>query len=457
MKNPIVLNNLFTSKNCNDIIEYSKKKNVDFEPFSNSPYRSAITKSELSNIDDGFIYKIEKLVSNTLKNNFIVDTITIHYKDKWVGAEEHWHQDYPYNLINYNDEPKNFYRVFIALDEHTKKNGCMMFIENSHQEGIMEHEKILSIHSYQKNRVKTNIIDACYKKYGIKYFPLGKGNGILFNSLILHSSCSNQSPHPRKALQIQFVKENTKKKLPSEISIFLKNRKLFEINELQKRINNKQNLKGEFQYIFKHGKNGTLEYIANDETFEKIYQDKKDPWDQTNITDEYYYVTRNKLVEILNQRYANINNLLEIGCGNGFSTNFIKQNINKKCNVYGIDISPTAIYNAKKYSNIDFLTHNIKNPINLDVKFDIIIFGDLLWYILNDLKICIDNAFESLSKTGKIIFYNAFLENQRYGTNIIDGFDGFINFCKKNNYNIDFSFQSKLLNHKKIGLVILSK
>ena len=130
MENPLILNNLFTPKNCNNIIDYicSKKKNIDFEPFSNSPYRSVITKNELSNIDDGFIYKIEKLVSKTLKNNFFVDKMTIHYKDKWVGAEEHWHQDYPYNLINYSDEPKNFYRLFIALDEHTEKNGCMMFI-----------------------------------------------------------------------------------------------------------------------------------------------------------------------------------------------------------------------------------------------------------------------------------------------------------------------------------------
>jgi ectoine hydroxylase-related dioxygenase (phytanoyl-CoA dioxygenase family) len=240
MKNPIILKNLFTLNVCNNIIDYiCKKTNIDFEPFSNSPYRSSFTKNELSNIDNEFIPKIEKLVSKTLGDNFIIDTITVHYKDKWVGAEEHWHQDYPYNLINYDDKPDNFYRLFIALDEHTEKNGCMIFIENSHKEGILEHEKILSIHSYQKNRAKTHIIDDCYKKYGIKYFSLAKGSGILFNSLILHSSCSNQSPYSRKAIQIQFVKENTKKKLPSEISNFFKNRKLFEINELKKRIGQK--------------------------------------------------------------------------------------------------------------------------------------------------------------------------------------------------------------------------
>ena len=93
------------------------------------------------------------------------------------------------------------------------------------------------------------------------------------------------------------------------------------------------------------------------------------------------------------------------------------------------------------------------------MKYDYIIFGDLLWYILLDLKQCISNALEISNDNGKIIFYNAFLENQRYGQDIINGYDGLIAFFEKEfpNNTITYKYKSKLIDYKYFGCIIIKK
>lgn len=234
------INNIFTENTCKKIIDYVlNKDNIDFEPFSDSPYRSSITIEEITNIDTEFSNKISNVIKNELNNEFYLNNITVHFKDKWLGAEEQWHQDYYYNMITHNGKPEDFYRLFVSLDDHVKENGCMIFMNKSHNEGLLNYNSILSIHSYQKNRTKINNLDECYKKYGLTYYPLKKGNGILFNSMILHSSPSNQTNNPRRALQIQLIRKNTLVKSNDEVNKYNSERKIFEIKELEKRINNK--------------------------------------------------------------------------------------------------------------------------------------------------------------------------------------------------------------------------
>ena len=149
------INYIFTEENCKKIIEFvTEKDNIDMEPFSESPYRTSITVEELLNIDSKFSDKINELIKNELNNDYYLNNITVHFKDKWLGAEEHWHQDYYYNTITHTGNPDDFFRLFIALDNHSKENGCMIFMEESHKEGLLDYNSILSINSYQKNRTK---------------------------------------------------------------------------------------------------------------------------------------------------------------------------------------------------------------------------------------------------------------------------------------------------------------
>lgn len=211
-------------------------------------------------------------------------------------------------------------------------------------------------------------------------------------------------------------------------------------------------MSGEFNFIF-NNVNGELVYKATDSTFNDIYENKEDPWDQSNLENPYYKISRDKLAKFL-INHCHGSSYLEIGCGNGFSTQYLNNRIYGSFS--GCDISPVAIDQAKsKKYDIEFFTHNIKNKIN-NKTYDCIIFSDLLWYILNDLDECINNAFESLNKNGNIVFYNAFLETQKYGKDIINGFNGLLEFLN-NKYRVKFTYKSRMIDHRYLGIIVFTK
>jgi len=213
-------------------------------------------------------------------------------------------------------------------------------------------------------------------------------------------------------------------------------------------------------YLFSED-NSKLVYKGVDKSFDLIYKNIQDPWGQSDISDKYYLESRKKISETLDTLLKNKTNpsILEIGCGNGFSTSKLITMSN--CKISGCDISKEAISQAKsKYPEIAFFVHNIKNKFNHAEKYDIILISNLLWYILKDLKVSFDNCFSNLKKDGKIIFFNAFLKNQRYGKDIIDGLSGMENFIVKNYPNNeielvinDFDIDKK--DHRYFGLLVI--
>ena len=93
----------------------------------------------------------------------------------------------------------------------------------------------------------------------------------------------------------------------------------------------------------------------------------------------------------------------------------------------GIDISEEAISRAKKrFSQFDFIVADITQP-HFDTgltETQCVILNQLLWYILDDLVTVINNSVSMLEKDGLLIISNAFAREQRYGNQIIDGFQG---------------------------------
>lgn len=189
-----------------------------------------------------------------------------------------------------------------------------------------------------------------------------------------------------------------------------------------------------------------------------IYK-KKDPWNQSNINDIYYNYTRNHIIDCINNKTQG-KNILEIGCGNGFSVNYYHSIIPNK-NFTGCDVSKIAIEKATtKYPNINFFQYDVRKKFDKKNKYDVIIISDLLWYIINDLKICVNNALEMLENDGKLIYYNDFMvDNQRFGKDIIDGFDGLVEFFKINfaDKKILYQHQSEALDNKYLGILIINK
>jgi len=209
-----------------------------------------------------------------------------------------------------------------------------------------------------------------------------------------------------------------------------------------------------------------FKYIGNKKLFDYIYLNLKDPWEQSNINDNYYNSSRIKINNVINnisKKYKKKMSILEIGCGNGFTTNQIYNNLDKYVDINGCDISKEAIKNAShNFPKLNFFYKDITEIQENDSekKYDLVIISNLLWYILENLKISFDNCFKLLNKNGNLLFYQAFLKKQKYGKEIINGFNGMKQFLKKefNNKQIllEINDKNESSDNRYFGLFLLN-
>jgi phytanoyl-CoA hydroxylase len=108
-----------------------------------------------------------------------------------IGREKPWHQDHAY--FNYPLETV-IIGVWIALDEATTENGCMMIVPGSHRRGPVVHFK----------RRDWQICDTHVDNSGALAAPLQPGGCLLFHSLIHHGTPTNNSPQRRRAVQYHY-------------------------------------------------------------------------------------------------------------------------------------------------------------------------------------------------------------------------------------------------------------
>jgi len=184
-------------------------------------------------------------------------------------------------------------------------------------------------------------------------------------------------------------------------------------------------------YIFKKN-NDKLELVGD---FEGFYKNNEDPWDQISVTSdmsEYYKFSRTRLIKCINS-LPKSGIIVEVGSGLGIVTDMINKNTNN-FKVIGIDISETAVKKAKsKYNDIDFYVADItSNNFKFDQNIDVLILNQMLWYVLHDFDQVMQNVYNTITKNGYLIITMAFLEEQNYGKEIINGFYGLIDYCKHN-------------------------
>ena len=209
-------------------------------------------------------------------------------------------------------------------------------------------------------------------------------------------------------------------------------------------------------YVFEN-KNESLKFIGN---FEEYYKNEKDPWGQSGTDDrlkEYYLYSRKNLVDNI-KKLENINNVLEIGCGHGYVSDFIQKNTN--LDITGMDISKTAIKKCKDiFYNCEFIVGDICDPtLSISQKYDVVMLCEILWYILHDLNIAFNNINKLLKNNGYVIINQGFLKDQKYGKDKIDGFNGLNKFVLSNYfYKL---IKSEILYNKFLldnGIIILKK
>ena len=93
----------------------------------------------------------------------------------------------------------------------------------------------------------------------------------------------------------------------------------------------------------------------------------------------------NAIVEFIKATKIEKPRILDLGCGYGALCKYL--NANDYSYFFGVDLSDTAIFKARKrkYHNSKFVVSDIQK-FDLDEKFDVIVFNEVLYYLDNPMK-----------------------------------------------------------------------
>jgi len=179
------------------------------------------------------------------------------------------------------------------------------------------------------------------------------------------------------------------------------------------------------EFIFKKTSNGELEFVGD---FDAYYQSEEDPWGQSGSEprmQEYYKMSRARTRGLL----ANLSpkSVVVVGCGTGHTMHEIKNTV--PCKLVGMDVSEHALERARQlFPGFEYHVGNILRQKTLKVveneQFDVVIFEQILWYILEGLDAALTNAASLLAPGGHLVVSNAFVREQKYGTAVVNGYPG---------------------------------
>jgi phytanoyl-CoA hydroxylase len=115
-----------------------------------------------------------------------------------IGREKPWHQDHAYFDLPLETIVMG---VWVALDEATTENGCMIINPGSHRQGPVIHFK----------RRDWQICDTNADSRRPIAVPLEPGGILIFHSLIQHGTPANTSSLRRRAVQFHYCPQSAVK------------------------------------------------------------------------------------------------------------------------------------------------------------------------------------------------------------------------------------------------------
>lgn len=185
-------------------------------------------------------------------------------------------------------------------------------------------------------------------------------------------------------------------------------------------------------FVFTKQPDGRLRFVGD---FDGLYTHDQDPWDQSGQgqrLSDFYRRSRDLLNEHLKELQPTA--ILDVGCGLGVSTAYLDLHLSG-VQVDGMDISEVAISKATlEFPDINFYCGDIgavSPNVQLPARYDVVILNNVLWYVLHCLPNVRQNLLHLLGKDGCVVVSNAFLRDQQYGKEIIDGFDGLKQYARK--------------------------
>lgn len=192
-------------------------------------------------------------------------------------------------------------------------------------------------------------------------------------------------------------------------------------------------------------KNGT--FIGD---WEKLYLEFENPWHQTDKS-VINSISRRKVLDYI-KKY-NIDSMVEIGCGLGFTTDFLFQNSNE-LNILGVDISHNAIRKAvKKFPHLNFQVADILEVLKFN-NYQAFFMSEISWYLLEDGKL--NKVIEGLKKTKKYRFLihnlTFYKSGQLYGNQLFSNLDEFLRMVPF--YKLDYcSYTEPHWNHIETSVI----
>jgi SAM-dependent methyltransferase len=124
---------------------------------------------------------------------------------------------------------------------------------------------------------------------------------------------------------------------------------------------------------------------------------EKDPWKVRTDPDEW-----KKAKEIEKHLYDRYGTGIDLGCGEGIFTSIYAKRCGK---MFGCDISKVAIERAKSYfPSIEFFQCDITKPIRKNLKFDLVMCNEVLYYLKpEDCKKVAKNVYRLLKPGGHLV------------------------------------------------------
>ena len=205
-----IFDKVFSRKYCNELIKYlsQKVKPKVFIPFSKSPWGYG----NLLNVGPFLeITKNKTIVgfcNALLGSKMRFNHLEINNKAAWIGPDVEWHQE-AFNIKTYapgytaKSCLKNFTQIFIPLDDQNSKNGGLKIIPYSHKEDLLPYEDFINSNLGHKRRVKVEILNKLFEKYGVLNLDFKAGDVLAFNHLLVHGSSNNLTNKDRKSIVLQ--------------------------------------------------------------------------------------------------------------------------------------------------------------------------------------------------------------------------------------------------------------
>jgi ectoine hydroxylase len=141
-------------------------------------------------------------VTQLLGEDVYMHQFKINAKAAFDGDVWQWHQDYGTWARDDGMPEARAMNIAVFLDDVLPINGALMFIPQSHKEGVLEAGHDLSTTSYPLWTLDKDTVTDLAEKGGI-VAPTGPaGSVIMFHGNLVHASPPNITPYPRKIVYL---------------------------------------------------------------------------------------------------------------------------------------------------------------------------------------------------------------------------------------------------------------